>query len=332
MPGIEKFALGRGFAPSGYRGALHVGLVNNMPDAAMRATELQFAKLLKDASGTLDVRLHLFSLPEIPRGEVAASRMQGFYADVASLPTAGLDALIVTGAEPRAADLRAEPYWDALAHLVDWAEIGTISTLFSCLGAHAAVLHLDNIARQPLAKKLSGVFAAERAASDDRLLAGLPPLLQVPHSRRNEVPESALAEKGYRILSRLSDGGADLFTRSGRSLFVFAQGHPEYDATSLGREYLRDIGRYLRGEGTRPSIPENYFDRMTEARLAELAGAAKGEEDLPEFNAMVLGAVPMMSWRAQTVKIFSNWLAGIGAEKMRRMHRKPVQIAARRRA
>ena len=331
MPGIEKFALGRGYAQTGYRGALHVGLVNNMPDAAMRATELQFAKLLKDASGTLDVRLHLFSLPEIPRGEVAASRMQGFYADVASLPTAGLDALIVTGAEPRAGDLRAEPYWDALAHLVDWAEIGTLSTLFSCLAAHAAVLHLDNIVSQPLAKKLSGVFATERVG-EDALLAGLPQILHVPHSRRNEVPESALAAGGYRILSRLSDGGADLFTRPGRSLFVFAQGHPEYGADNLGREYLRDIGRFLRGEGMRPAVPENYFDRMTENRLAELAAVATGEDDLPDFTAVVLGAVPLMSWRGQTIKFFANWLAGIGVEKMRRMHRGPVQIPARRRA
>jgi len=44
------------------------------------------------------------------------------------------------------------------AELIDWAEGGTISTLFSCLAAHAAVLQLDNIVRRPLPKKLSGVF------------------------------------------------------------------------------------------------------------------------------------------------------------------------------
>ena len=62
---MEKFALGGG--RSRYRGTLHVGLVNNMPDAAMRATELQFARLLKEAAGALDVRLHLFSLRAISR-------------------------------------------------------------------------------------------------------------------------------------------------------------------------------------------------------------------------------------------------------------------------
>ena len=141
-------------AAASYRGTLQVGLVNNMPDTAMRATELQFARLLKEAAGALDVRLRLFSLAEIDRGELARSRMEGFYADAETLPTAGIDALIVTGAEPRAEDLREENYWHALAHLVDWAEIGTISTLFSCLAAHAAVLHLDGIERRKLPAKI----------------------------------------------------------------------------------------------------------------------------------------------------------------------------------
>ena len=89
---IEKFALGGGRGV--YRGTLHVGLVNNMPDAAMRATELQFARLLKEAAGALDaramdVRLHLFSLAEIERGELARSRMEGFYADAGTLAYGG---------------------------------------------------------------------------------------------------------------------------------------------------------------------------------------------------------------------------------------------------
>ena len=45
MSRVEQFLLGSGHN----RAAVHVGLVNNMPDAAMRATELQFARLLKEA-------------------------------------------------------------------------------------------------------------------------------------------------------------------------------------------------------------------------------------------------------------------------------------------
>lgn len=307
--GIENFSFGQ----RGTRATLHIGLVNNMPDMAMRATELQFARLLKDAAHNFDVRLHLFAMPEIVRGGTAASRMEGFYADVATLPEAGMDALIITGAEPQAGTLEQEPYWQALTELIDWAEKGTISTLFSCLAAHAAVLHLDGIARRPLPKKLSGVFTSLRAG-DDPLLAGLPARGATPHSRRNGVLESDLARRNYRVLSRLTDGSADIFMREGRSRFIFFQGHPEYGAETLGREYLRDVGRFLRGEGERPVIPENYFDRVTENALQALAGR---DAAIGEYADVVMGAVPLQSWRNYTLRLFANWIATTAAEKPR---------------
>ena len=103
--------------------------------------------------------------------------------------------------------------------------------------------------RRPLPRKLSGVFQSARV-EDDPLFFGLPMFGPVPHSRRNTVVEDDLTAKGYRILSRLGNGQADIFTRepAGHSRFVFFQGHPEYDAGTLGREYLRDMGRFLRGE------------------------------------------------------------------------------------
>jgi homoserine O-succinyltransferase len=325
MSAIEKFALGAG--RGAYRGTLHVGLVNNMPDRTMRATELQFARLLKDAAGPRDVRLHLFSLSQIARGAPARSRMEGFYADAATLPTAGIDALIVAGAEPPEGDLRAQSYWDALAHLVDWAGIGTISSLFSGPAAHAAVLHLSRIACGQLPRKLSGVFTAERAG-DDPLLTGMPARFRVPHSRRNNLVESELAAKGYRILSRLPDGGVDSFARTmpGRSLFLFLEGHPEYGAETLGREYLRDMDRFLGGEsGERPVIPESYFDRATEYALAGLDAGAQGPDDLARYSGIISGALVPHAWRSHSIKLFGNWLALVAAEKMRRTAHPPIR-------
>jgi homoserine O-succinyltransferase/O-acetyltransferase len=319
---VENFAFGQ----RGTRATLHIGLVNNMPDAAMRATELQFARLVKEAAHAFDVRLHLFAMPEIPRGEVAASRMEGFYSDVAKLPSAGMDALIITGAEPRTARMSEEPYWQALTRLVDWAGNRTISTLFSCLAAHAAVLHLDGIVRQPLPKKLSGVFSSLRAV-EDPLLAGLPTRAATPHSRRNGLSESDLVARDYRILSRLTDGSVDAFVREGQSRFVFLQGHPEYTAETLGREYLRDVARFLRGEAARPGIPENYFDRVTENALQTLA--ARGAQ-IADYNEIVMSAVPLQSWRSYTLRLFANWIAGIAAEKSR--HRAPRTTSIRRTA
>src|SRR5882757_1993410 len=191
MSGVEQFLLGSGRFSTGNSGraAIHVGLVNNMPEADLRATELQFARLLKDAAGSLDVRLRLFSLSSIPRGEETRTRMAGFYDDAAFLQAANVDALVVTGAQPGAEDLRDEPYWAELAHLVDWAEIGTISTLFSGLAAQAAVLHLDGIARRPLAAKLSGVYDSVRT-EDDPLFFSTAPSVPVPHSRRNDIAQA----------------------------------------------------------------------------------------------------------------------------------------------
>ena len=95
MSRVEQFLLGNGHN----RAAVHVGLINNMPDAAMRATELQFARLLKEAAGALDVRLRLFSMQSIPRGEQARSRMAGFYDDAAFLQAAR--SVVRAGLRPR---------------------------------------------------------------------------------------------------------------------------------------------------------------------------------------------------------------------------------------
>ncbi len=44
-----------------------IGLVNNMPDGALQATERQFSDLLSEASGNLLIFLRFFSRPELRR-------------------------------------------------------------------------------------------------------------------------------------------------------------------------------------------------------------------------------------------------------------------------
>lgn len=325
MSRVEQFLLGSGHN----RAAVHVGLVNNMPDAAMRATEIQFARLLKEAAGSLDVRLRLFSMRSIPRSEETRARMAGFYDDAGFLQAANVDALIITGAQPSTPELHEEPYWAELAHLIDWAEIATISTLFSCLAAHAAVLQLDGINRRALPRKLSGIYQSMRV-EDDPLFFGTAIDVPVPHSRKNDIAESDLLAKGYRVLSRLDNGQADIFTREppGHSRFVFFQGHPEYDLGTLGREYLRDMGRFLRGESDeRPAMPENYFDRATEDQLQE--AQHRSETDLARYNEIVAGALPLKAWRSNTVKLFANWLTLIAATKARKLASRSVHTRRR---
>ena len=133
----------------------------------------------------------LFSIPEVPRADTARQDMADRYRDVAELWDARVDGLIVTGTEPRMKNLKDEPYWAALSQVIDWARDHTASTIWSCLAAHAAVLHLDGVERRPLADKLSGVFDCEPAAAHP-MTRDAKSGLRVPHSRYNDLPEAAL--------------------------------------------------------------------------------------------------------------------------------------------
>ena len=130
-----------------------VGLINNMPDAALEATERQFVDLMRAATRNTVVRLLLFSIPEVPRADATRHEMAGRYRDVGELWDASLDGLIVTGTEPRSKNLKDEPYWGALAAVIDWARDHTASTIWSCLAAHAAVLQRRRHRAPPAAGK-----------------------------------------------------------------------------------------------------------------------------------------------------------------------------------
>ena len=195
------------------------------------------------------------------------------YEPASSAMDGELDALIITGAQPRAARLDQEPYWEELIELIDWAKKHTASTILSCLAAHAGVLHLDGIERRPLPEKCTGVFAFQ--AQRDHPLAGEKGSVRAtPHSRYNGLLQSDLEFAGYHVLTSSPVHGVDNFVKSFGAQFVFLQGHPEYEANSLAKEYRRDMGSYLRGEtDKRPARPKGYFapEAEMELRLMERA-------------------------------------------------------------
>src|SRR5215471_4178824 len=148
------------------RGELTIGLINNMPDTALKATERQFMKLLQAAAGPRRIRFHCFSLPSVKRSPEAKWHVESEYSDLSELRQHKFDGLIVTGAEPVAPELDQEPYWRDLTELIDWAKLNTRSTIWSCLAAHAAVLHLDRIERRRLPAKCHGVFDCDVVTND----------------------------------------------------------------------------------------------------------------------------------------------------------------------
>jgi homoserine O-succinyltransferase len=316
-------SLGSSFLePASYRPPLRrlrIALVNNMPDAALAATERQFAGLLAEAAGdAFEISLRFYALSGVPRGEAARAAMQGAYEPLEALQAAGADALIVTGAEPSAAELSDEPYWPELAALIDWAKSGAVrSALFSCLAAHAAVLHLDGIRRRRLDAKATGVFAFQRVA-EGPLTRGFEPVVRLPHSRLNGVSAPELAARGYQILTSSEEAGVDLFMRQDGCVLVFLQGHPEYDPDSLLREYRRDIGRFLRGERSYPPRPSGYFAPDVEAELEAVTERARRTQNPGPMLACDRIAAhfrPEASWRGHAVRLYRNWLdlvAGAG--------------------
>ena len=293
-----------------------IGLINNMPDSALQATERQFGQLLKAAAGNRRIQFHCFSLPSIKRSPVARQIIDERYADIGQLDRLHIDALIVTGAEPNAATLPEEPFWRELIAVIDWAEANTRSAIWSCLAAHAAVLHLDGIERQRLDAKCSGIFDCSKLA-DDGLLKNVSSPLKISHSRFNALRESDLAARGYRVLTASPEAGVDIFAKQLRSKFIFFQGHPEYEALSLQREYLRDITRFLSGQrDVYPAFPRNYFTPETEYRLTNFQKLARIERRLPlsaELPNLTLR--PDIAAGAAAAAIFGNWLTYLAAGK-----------------
>jgi homoserine O-succinyltransferase len=300
--------------------AITVGLVNNMPDAALESTEAQFSGLLQAAAGSRALRLRLTSFPELPRGREALAHIARSYWPIQTLLAERPHALIVTGTEPIAARLPDEPYWPRLAGLMDFAEEHTVASIWSCLAAHAAAEHFSGIARRRLPEKRCGVYLHGLLAGHP-LLAGVSAPLAMPHSRWNELPLDALRAAGYEVLSFSPETGADAFVRRERSLMLFFQGHPEYEDTTLLKEYRRDVGRYLSGRQAHyPTMPHGYLSAEAKEVLDRFKERAHHERTpalLEQFPFAAVAAALGNTWRPAAVALYSNWLDFIGTARTR---------------
>jgi homoserine O-succinyltransferase len=140
------------------------------------------------------------------------------------------------------------------------------------------------------------------------LTAALPSRFRTPHSRWNSIPRDALTARGYRVLTQLNDGGADAFVKQRNSVFLFCQGHLEYEAASLLLEYRRDIRRFLSHESDcYPSMPQGYFDEEAVAALTVLRTRALSDrrsESFAEFPPIDIRC----TWRGEAVRFYGNWL------------------------
>jgi homoserine O-succinyltransferase len=284
---------------------LHVGLLNMMPDAALEATERQFMRLVGESNPIAQFYIHPFTLPALARGEQAAAHIAAHYEHFDDLKSAGLDALIITGANVTHANLADEPFWQPLLDVIDWAGAHVTSTLCSCLATHAVMQarHGQSRVRQPA--KIWGVYEHRVVDAAHPLVADINTRFDVPHSRWNDISRAQFEAAGVKVLAESAAGGVHLAVSPDGFSTVFFQGHPEYDTVSLLKEYKRDLLLAQAGKlPAPPPFPHAYFDETARALLAEFR-ARGGALAFPEAR-----IVPRLdnTWHDTAEAVIGNWM------------------------
>jgi homoserine O-succinyltransferase/O-acetyltransferase len=292
-----------------------LAFVNNMPDGAFDATERQFLDLLGTGAGSETIEVRRYALTGVPRGQRVAARIAAEYAPVETLLGDAPDLLIVTGSNPVEERIEDEPYWTDLSDLLTWGSEHVQSMLLSCLSAHAALTVFDGIERERLPAKCTGVFPQEVDPAHP-LAAGLGPQIVLPHSRTSTAPETHIRDAGYDVAVRSDAVGWAVATRQvGVADVVLVQGHPEYDPSSLLREYHRDLRRYAQHERDElPILPLHCVGPQDWAELQCLHETIIGGKRDPEIVAAYpfdeVGGRAPWSWHEVAQRLYANWVNG----------------------
>lgn len=258
-------------------------------------------------------KIHLFSVPEFDRSEAAQAHIDNYYETFDYIKQVGLDALIITGANPVQAQLEDEPFWKPLIEIVEWAMQSVSSTMCSCLASHALVQHYNGIMRYKLEQKRWGVYSHRIVDFDHPLVANINTRFDAPHSHVFEVNSRQLRKQDLRVLVSSEDADFHLATSKDGFRFIFFQGHPEYDAISLFKEYKREVSRFISGvRANYPPFPENFLSREATLilnRFRDKALTTNGDTlsmaDFPEQQ-----IVPLLdnTWSDTGKAVVNNWL------------------------
>ena len=295
---------------------LHIGLLNMMPDKALEATERQFLRLVGESNQIAQFYVYPFTLKEIHRSDEGKAHIQQHYMDVEAIKEHGLDALIITGANVIGAELSAQSFWKPLKEITDWAYDNVTSTLCSCLATHALLEFRYGLKRRPLAEKRWGVYPHRVVDKSHPLVTGVNTRFDVPHSRYNQVDRSQFEQASLEILVESEEAGVHLAASEDGFRIVFCQGHPEYDANSLLKEYKREVGRYIfEGLHEYPYCPKNYFGISNTAILEEyrdriMLAMHRGDAP-PKFPEHLIVPTLDNTWHDSAEAVINNWIGKV---------------------
>ncbi len=288
---------------------LHIGLLNMMPDAALEATERQFFRLIGQSNQIAQFYIHPFSLDCIERGDNAKKHINTYYDSFENIKEEGLDALIITGANITQPELEKEPFYDELKNIVNWSYENVTSTLCSCLATHAVMQFRYQKKRIRLDKKCWGVYPHTVVDRSHPLVNNVNTLLDVPHSRFNQITAKQFIDAGLKILVS-SNKGVNLAVSEDLIRIVFFQGHPEYDTVSLLKEYKREVKLFLQGINKEyPNFPDNYLCLQSKAILREYRqNLINNKATIDDFPDPIINNKINNTWHDSASAVVNNWI------------------------
>ena len=254
---------------------LKILMLNLMPQKIV--TETQIARVIGNTP--LQVELELLQTATHKSKHTSAEHMLAFYKTFDEVKHKKYDGMIITGAPVEQMEFEQVEYWDELCEIMEWSKTHVTSTFHICWGAQAGLYYHYGVKKQPLDKKLFGVFEHKLDYKRSILFRGFDDVFVVPHSRHTTCNrEDIEAVPELKILSSSEEAGVFVVsTDRGRQIFV--TGHSEYDADTLKNEYLRD-----KNAGLPIDVPKNYFP---------------DDDDTKE---------PVVRWRSCANLLYSNWL------------------------
>lgn len=254
---------------------LRVLLLNLMPDKI--STETQLLRAL--GMTPLQVDPVFIRTASYKGSNTPSAHIDAFYKTWADVKHQRFDALIVTGAPVEQMPFEDVAYWPELKEIFDWSLDNVYSSFFICWGAQAALYHFHGVNKNDVSEKHFGIYPHEIKDLYDPLVAGFDDISYIPVSRHTEIHKSDVeAHTDLKILLESDVTGVCLLSgEDSRQVYMF--NHLEYDAETLKKEYMRDVG-----QGLSTAVPYNYF---------------------PEDNPQIM---PPVTWRAHRTMLFTNWL------------------------
>lgn len=230
---------------------LKIGILNLMPDKI--TTENQLLRQLSNSIIQIDITL--IAIHNHTSKNTSPDHLQTFYKSFNDIKNDKFDALIITGAPIEHLEFEKVSYWNELQEIFNWTKTNSFTTLFICWGAQAALYHFYQIEKEEFQNKLFGVYKHQIINKHDKLFTGLNDTFYTPHSRNSQsIQEAINNNSNLDVLATSNKAGIHIIANKERSQLFF-NGHFEYDADTLLKEYQRDLQANL----TSTLLPENYF-------------------------------------------------------------------------